>query len=370
MAPATIWTFDRESIFALARDHEYLKGQLRDLQDQVRRLSADSFQETQNIVVQGTGTGEGDADEDDYLTGPTTDDPTVPAEAEGFNIHRLNTGTGVMTAMNPDEKVLNLGPPVGPDRYVTMFRTMHGERFVQDQPHVLMATLTANLSLSSTAAAELWDPIYGTWPHNAITVTDSLGIGPMPSGARVAVSCVQTRDDTKYVLLGARGLTLLRLEANLCKGGTSTARLMSTSCASPVTLSGSTVTVCDPINKAFCKGTAAASGNSGGDSQGQANLIWGRPFAGGYAFVNGGTYYRYIEGTLSAGQISTPWKSLVSTITGFDGEFLYGVQAGVSGGGDYITLSGTTCGSPMDAVAYGAVAFDCASYRVIWMCCA
>ena len=48
---------------------------------------------------------------------------------------------------------------------------------------------------------------------------------------------------------------------------------------------------------------------------------------------------------------------------------LYGVQAGVSGGGDYITLSGTTCGSPMDAVAYGAVAFDCASYRVIWMCC-
>ena len=110
---------------------------------------------------------------------------------------------------------------------------------------------------------------------------------------------------------------------------------------------------------------------AGGDSQGQANLIWGRPFGTGYAFVSGGTYYRSIEGTLAAGQISNPWRALVSAISGFDGEFLYGIQEGVSGGGDYITLTGGArdCGSPMDGDRFGAELSDCGSYRLKWKCC-
>lgn len=169
-------------------------------------------------------------------------------------------------------------------------------------------------------------------------------------------------------LLPCSELQLLRLESDLCRGGSATARIVS--CATSLTLPGDTVTVTDPTKAAFCKGSAAGSGSTGGDSQGQANLIWGRPCGSAYRFVNGGTYYRYIEGTLAAGQISTPWKVLVGAITGYDGEFLYGIQAGISGASDYITLSGTPCGSPMDGLAFGAVAHDCGAYRVIWMCCA
>ena len=186
-----------------------------------------------------------------------------------------------------------------------------------------------------------------------------------------------------YMGGGSGALVMFRLEEELQVGRSASARMMDE--CDLVTIEGAAITVMDDERKWFGRGDPAPSGDAGGDGRisgtSVSNVGWAMRVTGCedlfYSIVSMGTWYRWIEGVLSADS----WViHLTDVDRGWDGDtganFEYSekfvriddVQASGEGG-DLITLQGA-CIDPVTGLQFKAV-FDEISrlYRVVMVCC-
>lgn len=171
---------------------------------------------------------------------------------------------------------------------------------------------------------------------------------------------------------GAGEVIMFRLEEELLRGSNASARMVDPS--SLTTKAGAIITVYDDEKKWFGRGTAAESGDDGGDARGTSNLGWcSRKSESNYSIISMGTWYRWIQGTLAANQDANPWRAMVADCDGWDGEWVRPDDTQESGaGGEYITLNR---GCVPDASAADAAFFIAVfdeidlAYRLLVFCC-